>query len=145
VTAKLSSRLDAALPSILRLDPPLETLEASLPHLDGTPLAAEPCVPSLRSLLDSLDQLKASAAALVERARQGHAEARESAALSVALLAGKGGPMGVEGAAAVAREPFERVEGEYAQRQQQRVKMLEEVRQPPPPPLGTRPPIYIYP
>lgn len=44
VTARLRSRLDAALDSMVVLERPLETLEAALPHLDGTPLEDEPCV-----------------------------------------------------------------------------------------------------
>ena len=122
--------------AIVWLEPPLEELEAGLPHLDGKPLEDEPCVPALRSLLDQLEQLKASAAADVERARAAHAEARESSVLGAALLASKAGPQSTDGAAAVAKEPFLRVLSEYEEKQRRRRQLLEEVFVPTPRAIG---------
>ena len=87
VTKGLVNRLTTGLPSLEAIEAPLEELQASLPHLDGTPLEAEPCVPALRKLLDDLDGLKADGAASLAAAHQAEQRQRgEAVQLGEGLL-----------------------------------------------------------
>jgi hypothetical protein len=87
VTKGLVNRLATGLPSLEAIEAPLEELQASLPHLDGTPLEAEPCVPALRKLLDDLDGLKADGAASLAAAHQAEQRQRgEAVQLGEGLL-----------------------------------------------------------
>ena len=62
VTSSLGARLDAAISDLHAISPSISEIEAQMPHLDGTPLEQEPCVGALRSLLDSLEQVRHAAA-----------------------------------------------------------------------------------
>ena len=89
VTKKLGTRLDAAMDDLTALTPSIHEIEAQMPHLDGTPLEEEPCVGALRTLLESLDQIKVDSAATLGSARQMADEQRnETERLGVALLGG---------------------------------------------------------
>mmetsp|Transcript_26457 Transcript_26457/g.79063 ORF Transcript_26457/g.79063 Transcript_26457/m.79063 type:complete len:233 (-) Transcript_26457:195-893(-) len=126
VTAKLRSRHESSLREMGGLDAPLEELEARLPHLDGTPLEAEPCVEALRALLDQLEQLKAEAAAKVEAGRiRAPSRAEALAELGAALLCEGGSPPADgSGAAAAAMAPFDQVVSEYDALQRRREALL---------------------
>ena len=93
VTKGLVNRLTTGMSSLEAIEAPLEELQAALPHLAGTPLEEEPCVPALRKLLDDLDGLKVDGAAALAAAhsaeQQGRGEAVQMAeGLLVHHLAG---------------------------------------------------------
>jgi hypothetical protein len=124
VTRGLKSRLCAAEPGIEAIEAPLERLHASLPHLDGTPLEAEPCVPALRKLLDDLDGLKADGAASLAAAHAAEQQQRGSAVrlgegLLLRQLAGT-----LEEAMAELLAPLEAMERDAAERDVRRAELL---------------------
>ena len=126
VTRGLTSRLSAAVPGIEAIEAPLEELHASLPHLDGTPLEAEPCVPALRKLLDDLDGFKADGAASLAAAHA--AEQQQQRELAVQLgeglllrqLAGT-----LEEAMVELLAPLEAMERDAAEREVRRTELLQ--------------------
>ena len=125
VTRELTSRLSAAGPGIEAIEAPLEALHASLPHLDGTPLEAEPCVPALRKLLDDLDGLKADGAASLAAAHAAEQQQRGAAVrlgegLLLRQLAGT-----LEQAMAELLAPLEAMERDAAEREVRRAELLQ--------------------
>ena len=76
VTKELGERFDAAIDDMQALEPPIDEIESQMPHLDGTPLADEPCVVVLRSLTKELADIPTDMAATLGAAQQ-HADAHQ--------------------------------------------------------------------
>jgi len=127
VTAGLSTRLDSARTDIATLEPPVEELEARLPHLDGTPLEAEPCVPALYELLSSVTAIKEEAAAEIAAGAALQEEQQTSGELGellLGLLPESSPETFLEGKLLNALGPLEQ---SYAERQQRRRLLLEQI------------------
>ena len=86
LSSGLADRFASARDDVASLDPDEETLVAGLPHLDGTPLEEEPCVPALRTLLESLEGMKGDAAATLAAAQAQRADEEATGSLAAALV-----------------------------------------------------------
>ena len=124
-TASLRSRLDAARAEIGKVQAPVSELEARMPHLDGTPLEAEPCVPALRDLLEQLYALKVEDALAVSSARAIQDDA--SAGAREAELAARLLETGDTGVLAAELGPIEALKAEMGERHERRRALLDKV------------------
>ena len=126
VTKGLSTRMDAAMSDLFFLRQPVEEIEEQMPHLDGTPLAEEPCVLALRDLIEQLEQIKIDCAAMLGAARES-ADSQRSEMLSVieqrVLVEGAQ----VETVFATLLEPFEQLRSSLDDVLQRRARLLDSI------------------
>ena len=103
---------------------------AGLPHLDGTPLEEEPCVPALRTLLESLEGMKGDAAATLAAAQAQRADEEATGSLAAALVNRPDGVSADAHAAATlasAMGVYTAVESSMAEAHARREALLDEV------------------
>ena len=130
ITKGLADRFASARDDVASLDPDEETLVAGLPHLDGTPLEEEPCVPALRTLLESLEGMKGDAAATLAAAQAQRADEEATGSLAAALVNRPDGVSADAHAAATlasAMGVYAAVESSMAEAHARREALLDEV------------------
>jgi chromosome segregation ATPase len=126
VTAGLARRLDEATSEMAQLSKPIAEIESGIPHLEGTPLAQEPSVRELHSLLEQLEQIKVDTAATISAARA--AADAQKADVWVGEIALRRDPkISAEAALAPLREPFEQVRASLADLTARRSSLFQRV------------------
>jgi len=132
VTRELRIRFHEAAPELGMIDKPLKDLESKMPHLDGTPLEVEPCVPALYALFEQLDELKAESAAAIAAAKALRdaacsADSLDTLGEELHRLSLSSSEVSLDAVVDERMEGFKAVSSDCDERQEKRVKLLKQV------------------